>query len=91
MKISKGFWGMLSAILIVGIAFYSYLAIASKPEILNGYKEGSEEYKGYIFARDNQLKSKEECSIATTEFPELPKVGSRFMSGCETYFKKPSE
>ena len=91
MKISKGFWGMLSVILVVGIAFYSYLAIASKPEILNGYKEGSEEYKGYTFARDNQLKSKEECSIANSEFPELPKVGSRFMNGCETYFKKPSE
>ncbi|MEN8293733.1 hypothetical protein ABFO59_14845 [Acinetobacter radioresistens] len=91
MKISKSFWGILLAIVVVGIAFYSYLAIASKPEILNGYKEGSEEYKGYTFARDNQLKSKEECSIATTEFPELPKVGSRFMNGCETYFKKPSE
>ncbi|MCX0334890.1 hypothetical protein [Acinetobacter radioresistens] len=91
MKISKGFWGMLSVILVVGIAFYSYLAMASKPEILNGYKEGSEEYKGYTFARDNQLKSKKECLIAMTEFPELPKVSSRFMNGCETYFKKPSE
>lgn len=91
MKISKGFWGMLSVILVVGIAFYSYLAIASKPEILNGYKEGSEEYKGYTFARDNQLKSKEECSIATIEFPELLKVSVNFMSGCKSYFKKPSK
>ncbi len=91
MKISKGFWGILSAILVIGIAFYSYLATVSKPEILNGYKEGSEEYKGYIFARDNQLKSKEECSIATTEFPELSKVSGDFMDGCESYFKKPFE
>jgi len=90
-KISKGFWGMLSVILVIGIAFFSYLAMASKPEILNGYKEGSEEYKGYTFARDNQLKSKEECSIANTEFPVLSKVSGEFMNGCETYFKKPSE
>ncbi len=91
MKISKSFWGVLSAILVVGIAFYSYLAIASKPEILNGHEEDSEEYKGYTFARDNQLKSKEECSIANTEFPELSKVSGEFMNGCETYFKKPSK
>ena len=91
MKISKGFWGIFLAIVVVGIAFYSYLAMASKLEILNRYEEGSEEYKGYTFARDNQLKSKEECSIATTEFPELPKVSNDFMSGCKSYFKKPSK
>ncbi|MCX0334425.1 hypothetical protein [Acinetobacter radioresistens] len=91
MKISKGFWGILLAIVVVGITFYSYLAIASKPEILNGYEEGSEEYNGYTFARENQLKSKEECSIATTEFPELSKVSGSFMNGCKSYFKKSSK
>ncbi len=82
---------MLSVILVIGIAFFSYLAMASKPEILNGYKEGGEEYKGYTFARDNQLKSKEECSIANSEFPELSKVSGDFMNGCKSYFKKPSK
>ncbi len=91
MEISKGFWGVLLAIVVVGITFYSYLAIASKPKILNGYEESSEEYKGYTFARDNQLKSKEECSIANSEFPELSKVSGSFMNGCKSYFKKPSK
>lgn len=89
MKISKGFLALLSVILLSAAAFYSYIAIASKPEVAGGFKEGTEEYTGYTFARDNKLSSAAECSGAN-EFEELPPVSGQFMVGCESYFKRPS-
>lgn len=68
------------AVLGIAIAATLSLALFKKNEAPKGFERGES------FAYENQLKSAEECSLANTEFPDLPNVSSDFIKGCEGYF-----
>jgi hypothetical protein len=57
-----------------------------RPEVLGGFKEGTEEYYGYRYASDNQLKSADKCDDEKDD-PQM-KVNAKFLEGCRAFFMK---
>jgi hypothetical protein len=54
--------------------------------VLGGFKAGTEEYFGYRYARDNELKSADQCDDEKND-PQM-KINTAFVKGCEAFFKK---
>lgn len=70
---------------ILGIALFIYFQVQMRPEVLGGFKEGTEEYFGYRYARDNQLKSADQCDDEKND-PQM-NVSREFIEGCKKYFE----
>ena len=79
---------MSSALVVLGVAAFIYLQYQMRPEELGGYKDGTEQYFGYRYARDNQLKSSDQCDDEKDD-PEM-NVNAEFIEGCIKYFKERS-
>lgn len=74
---------VISAAVIIGVLYWQ----TNHKDIVAGYTEGTEGYSGYMFAKYNDLKSKDECEYAKLpEFSEF-KTGGEFMRGCHKYFE----
>jgi hypothetical protein len=56
------------------------------PEVLGGFKAGVEEYFGYRYARDNELKSVDQCDGEKND-PQI-NINAKFVKGCEAFFKE---
>ncbi len=50
-----------SILAIIGVSILIYLQYQLRPEMLAGFKAGTEEFFGYCYARDNELKSADQC------------------------------
>lgn len=53
---------------------------------LGGFKEGTDEYYGYQYARDNNLKSADQCDDEKDD-PEM-NINEKLFKGCRKYFGK---
>lgn len=56
------------------------------PEVLGGFKAGTEEYFGYRYARDNELKTADQCDDEKGD-PQM-NINAKFVKGCEAFLKK---
>ena len=56
------------------------------PGVLGGFKAGTEEYFGYRYARDNELKTADQCDDEKGD--PLMKINAKFVKGCEAFFKE---
>ncbi|WP_180063652.1 hypothetical protein [Acinetobacter sp. YH16042] len=83
--ISKQFKLMSSALAVLGVAAFIYFQYQMRPEVLGGYKDGTEQYFGYRYARDNQLKSADQCDDEKDDL-EM-NVNAEFIDGCIGYFR----
>lgn len=86
--ISKQFKLMSTILAVLGLAAFIYFQYQMRPEVLGGYKDGTEHYFGYRYARDNQLKSADQCDDEKDD-PEM-NVNAEFIEGCIKYFKERS-
>ncbi|WP_180108233.1 hypothetical protein [Acinetobacter sp. YH12085] len=86
--ISKQFKLMSSALAVLGVAAFIYFQYQMRPEVLGGYKDDTEQYFGYRYARDNQLKSADQCDDEKDD-PEM-NVNAEFVEGCIKYFEERS-
>lgn len=75
-----------SVLAIIGVAVLIYLQYQLRPELLGGFDAGTEEYFGYRYARDNELKSADQCDDEKGD-PQM-KINLKFIKGCEAFFKK---
>jgi hypothetical protein len=77
---------LLSTVLaVLGIAAFIYFQYQMRPDVLGGYREGSEQYFGYRYARDNALKTADQCDDEKND-PQM-NVNASFLEGCMKYFK----
>ncbi|MHA3060975.1 hypothetical protein ACX1N5_11155 [Acinetobacter sp. ANC 4636] len=74
---------VISAVIIIGLL---QLQISHKDRA-GGYVDGTDGYSGYIFARDNNLKSKAECEYAKLPPSSSAETSAEFMQGCHKYFE----
>lgn len=86
--ISKQFKLMSTILAVLGLTAFFYFQYQMRPEVLGGYKDGTEQYFGYRYARDNQLKSADQCDDEKGD-PEM-NVNAEFIEGCKKYFKEKS-
>lgn len=83
--ISKPFKLMSTILAVLGLAAFAYFQYQMRPEVLGGYKDGTEQYFGYRYASDNQLKSADQCDDEKDD-PEM-NVNAEFIEGCIGYFR----
>ncbi|WP_257226749.1 hypothetical protein [Acinetobacter sp. YH12083] len=76
---------MSSALAVLGVAAFIYFQYQMRPEVLGGYKDGTEQYFGYRYARYNQLKSADQCDDEKDDL-EM-NVNAEFIEGCIGYFR----
>ena len=74
---------VISGAIIMGALYWQ----ATHKDVLAGYTEGTDGYFGYIFARDNNLKSKAECEYAKLPPSSAEETSAEFMQGCHKYFE----
>ena len=84
--ISKQFKVVNGILAVIGIAAFIFFQYQMRPETLGGFKEGTEEYYGYQYARDNNLKSMDQCDDEKDDL-EM-NINEEFIQGCRAYFKK---
>ncbi|OTG91209.1 hypothetical protein B9T24_15845 [Acinetobacter sp. ANC 4654] len=76
---------ILSTVLaILGIAAFFIFQYVMQPEKLAGFTEGTEQYNGYRYAKDNQLKSIDQCDDEKDD-PTI-NFNQEFFEGCKQYF-----
>ncbi len=80
--ISKQFRIVNAILAVIGIAAFIFFQYQMRPDTLGGFKEGTEEYYGYQYARDNNLKSADE-----KDDPEM-NINDAFIKGCRSSFEK---
>ena len=85
MKLSKPFIIANTAILICFLFLAVYFYFQLQPKQLGGYIEGTEQYNGYLYARDNRLKSLDQCDDDKDD-PEM-NINKAFLEGCKGFFK----
>ena len=68
------------------VLLHSYFSSIKRPDKLGGFTEGTEEYYGYQYARDNNLKNADQCDDEKDD-PEM-NINEKFLKGCRTYFDK---
>lgn len=85
-KPSTSFKIISTVLAILGISLFIYFQYQMRSEVLGGFKEGTEQYNGYRYASDNQLKSADQCDDERND-PQM-KINLKFVKGCETFFKK---
>ena len=74
---------IISGVIIMGTLYWQ----ATHKDTLAGYTEGTDGYFGYLFARDNDLKSKAECEYAKLPPSSPEETSAEFMQGCHKYFE----
>lgn len=84
--ISKSFKISSTIFAFVGIAAFIFFQQALKDDELGGFKEGTEQYNGYFYARDNKLKSADQCDDEKDDL-EM-NINEKFIQGCQKFFKK---
>lgn len=84
--ISKQFRIVNGILAVMGIAAFIFFQYQMRPDTLSGFKEGTEEYYGYQYARDNNLKNVDQCDDEKSN-PEI-NINEVFIKGCRAYFKK---
>ena len=80
--ITKQFKIVNVIIAVLAVAAFIYFQYSMRTEELGGYKQGTEQYNGYRYAQDNQLKSADQCDDDT----EI-KTNAEFNEGCVKYFE----
>lgn len=70
---------------IIGLAAFLFFEYEMSSDIAGGFKEGTEEYKGYQYARDNNLKRAEQCDEKADSQAD---ISEKFIDGCKKYFVK---
>ena len=60
-----------TALAILGIAAFFIFQYVIQPEKLGGFTEGTEQYNGYRYAKDNQFKSVDQCDDEKDDFELL--------------------
>ena len=80
--ITKQFKIVNAIIAVLAIAAFIYFQYSMRTEELGGFKEGTEQYNGYRYAKDNQLKSADQCN----DDAEI-NINKDFLEGCKTYFE----
>lgn len=83
-KPSTAFKIVSTLLAALGFALFIYFQYQMRPEVLGGFKEGTEEYYGYRYASDNQLKSADQCDDEKDD-PQM-KINTKFLEGCEAFF-----
>ena len=73
-----------TALAILGIAAFFIFQYVIQPEKLGGFTEGTEQYNGYRYAKDNQLKSIDQCDDEKDD-PAI-NFNQDFFEGCKQYF-----
>jgi len=73
-----------TALAILGIAAFFIFQYAMQPEKLGGFTEGTEQYNGYRYAKDNQFKSVDQCDDEKDD-PAI-NFNQDFFEGCKQYF-----
>ena len=84
--ISKQFRIVNAILAVIGIAAFIFFQYQMRPDKLGGFEEGTEEYYGYQYARDNNLKNADQCDDEKDD-PEM-NINETFLKGCRTYFDK---
>ncbi|MDD0801227.1 MULTISPECIES: hypothetical protein [Acinetobacter] len=84
--ISKQFRIINGILAVIGIAAFIFFQYQMRPDKLGGFKEGTEEYYGYQYARDNNLKNADQCDDEKDD-PEM-NINEKFLKGCRKYFGK---
>ena len=84
--ISKQFKIVNGILAVIGIAAFIFFQHQMRPDQLGGFKEGTEEYYGYQYARDNNIKNADQCDDEKDD-PEM-NINEVFIKGCRAYFKK---
>ena len=84
--ISKQFKIVNAVLAIIGIAAFIFFQYQMQPKKLGGFKECTEEYYDYQYARDNNLKSADQCDDEKGD-PEM-NINEVFIKGCRAYFEK---
>ena len=84
--ISKQFRIVNAILAVIGIAAFIFFQYQMRPDKLGGFKEGTEEYYGYQYARDNNLKSADQCDDEKDD-PEM-NFNDAFIKGCRSSFEK---
>lgn len=82
--ISKQFRIVNAVVAVIGIAAFIFFQNQMRPDQLGGFKEGAEEYYGYQYARDNNLKNADQCDDEKDD-PEM-NINKKFLEGCRTFF-----
>ena len=81
--ITKQFKIVNAIIAVLAIAAFIYFQYSMRTEELGGFKEGTEQYNGYRYAQDNQLKSVDQCD----DDAEI-NINDEFLEGCKQFFLK---
>ena len=81
--ITKQFKIVNAIIAVLAIAAFIYFQYSMKTDELGGYKQGTEQYNGYRYAQDNQLKSVDQCD----DDAEI-NINDEFLEGCKQFFLK---
>lgn len=84
--ISKAFKIRSAIFVVVGIVIVIFFQQTLKADELGGFKEGTEPYNGYRYARDNELKSTDQCDDEKDD-PEM-NINEKFIEGCQKFFEK---
>ncbi|CAB1221400.1 hypothetical protein [Acinetobacter bouvetii] len=82
--ISKQLRILSTVLAIMGLCLFFIFQYFLQPTVLGGFNEGTEQYNGYRYAQDNQLKSEEQCDDEKDD-PEMH-VNQEFLEGCKRYF-----
>ena len=73
-----------TALAILGIAAFFIFQYVIQPEKLGGFTEGTEQYNGYRYAKDNQFKSVDQKKKKKDD-PAI-NFNQDFFEGCKQYF-----
>lgn len=75
-----------SVLAILGISAFFAFQYFLQAEKLGGFKEGTEQYNGYRYAQDNQLKSIDQCDDEKDDL--AMNFNPDFLQGCKQYFNQ---
>ena len=82
--LSKKLRILSSVLAILGICGFFIFQYLLQPEQLGGFKQGTEQYNGYRYAQDNQLKSVDQCDNEKDD--PVINFNQDFLAGCQHYF-----
>jgi hypothetical protein len=85
-KPSTSFKIISTLLAALGIALFIYFQYQMRPEVLGGFQEGMEQYYGYRYARDNELRSADQCDDEKDD--QQMNVNNDLTEGCKAFFKK---
>ena len=84
--ISKQLRILSSVLAVLGISAFFTFQYFLQTEEFGGFKEGTEQYNGYRYAQDNQLKSIDQCDDERDD-PAM-NFNPDFLQGCKQYFNQ---